>query len=58
MNKEKVLGVVRAILAAAGGYAVGKGYFDATAANEITGAVLVIISGVWSVLSKNEPAQA
>jgi hypothetical protein len=52
MTKEMVWGVVRAVLAAGGGYVVGTGLIDATAMNEIIGALGVIFAAGWSVWAK------
>jgi hypothetical protein len=52
MTKEMVWGVVRAVLAAGGGYVVGTGAIDATAMNEIIGALGVIFAAGWSVWAK------
>jgi len=49
---DMFLGVVRAVLAAAGGWAVGKGYVDQETANQIGGALIVLGTAGWSVLSK------
>lgn len=54
MTSEAIGGIVRAVLAALGGYLVGKGYFDQAAVNELVGAGVVIATGVWSVLNKRK----
>lgn len=51
---EAILGVVRAILAAVGGYFVSKGVIDEGVVNSIIGALMVILTGVWSVVSKRK----
>lgn len=51
---EAILGVVRAILAAVGGYFVSKGVIDEGVLNSVIGALMVIITGVWSVISKRK----
>lgn len=51
---DMFLGVVRAVLAAAGGWAVGKGYVDQASADQIIGAVIVIGTAGWSVWSKKQ----
>ena len=51
---ETILGIVRALLAAGAGFLVGKGYVDSETANELTGALLVVFTGVWSVLAKSD----
>ncbi len=51
---EAILGVVRAILAAVGGYFVSKGLIDEGVLNSVIGALMVIITGIWSVISKRK----
>jgi hypothetical protein len=55
MTKEQVGGVVRAVLAGAGGYLIGKGY-DAALVNEILGAAGIIVVSLWSVWAKKAAA--
>lgn len=57
MTGEAVAGVVRAILAALGGYLVGKGVIDDETANNLAGAAVVIVTGVWSILNKKKLTQ-
>jgi hypothetical protein len=52
MTKEMTWGVVRAVLAAGGGYVVGTGVIDSTAMNEIIGALGVIFAAGWSIWAK------
>lgn len=52
MTAEQVWGVVRAILAAIGGYFVGKGLFDAGTLDTVLGAAGTVFVAVWSVWSK------
>lgn len=52
MSKEMVWGVVRAILAAGGGYIVGTGVVDNATMNDIIGAVGVIFAAGWSIWAK------
>lgn len=49
---DKILGVVRAVLAAGAGYFVGKGYIDQGTADQIVGALVLIGTSIWSVKSK------
>ena len=58
MNAEQFAGIVRAIVAAVGGYLVGKGLADAETAAAVSGAVATIAVAVWSVLSKKKPEAA
>lgn len=52
MTKEMVWGVVRAILAAGGGYIVGMGLVDQDTANQIIGALGVLFAAGWSIWAK------
>ena len=52
MTSDQVAGIVRAIIAAVGGYLVGKGITDAATVTAVGGAVATIVAAVWSVLSK------
>ena len=52
MTKDMVWGVVRAVLAAAGGYIVGTGIVDNATMNDIIGALGVIFAAVWSIWAK------
>jgi hypothetical protein len=54
MNAEQIAGIVRAIVAAIGGYLVGKGIIDAETVAAVSGAAAVIAAAVWSVLSKRK----
>lgn len=51
MNPDQITGIFRAILAAGGGYLVGKGYLDDATLNTIIGAVLTLGTAVWSVIN-------
>ncbi len=51
---EMILGVLRALLAAGGGYFVGKGVLDEATSQEIIGAVMTIATAVWSILAKSD----
>jgi hypothetical protein len=52
MTKEEVFGVARAILAAFGGFAVGKGWMDHETAVGLAGALATVAAAVWSVKAK------
>jgi hypothetical protein len=58
MNGEQIAGIVRAIVAAVGGYLVGKGLADAETVAAVAGAAATIAAAVWSVLSKKKPEAA
>jgi hypothetical protein len=52
MNRDKILGIVRHTLTFVGGILIMKGYGDETIWQEITGASISLIGGIWSVVSK------
>lgn len=54
---EMTLGIIRALLAAAGGLLVNKGWADEGTVESVTGAILVVISGVWSMVNKAQTAK-
>jgi hypothetical protein len=50
--QEKVLGILRHAFTFIGGLVIAKGYIDESLYVELSGALLTLIGGVWSVLSK------
>lgn len=56
MAKEMTWGVVRAVLAAGGGYIAARGFADQTTINEVIGALGVIFAAGWSVAAKKKAA--
>lgn len=52
MNKEQVLGIFRHALTFIGGVLVMKGVIDEAAFQELSGSILTLIGGVWSVIDK------
>lgn len=52
MKKEQVLGIVRHSLTFIGGILVMKGVVDEATFTEISGAVITIVGGIWSVFIK------
>ena len=56
MNKEQLGGVLRAVLAAAAGYAVGKGLIDQGTADAVVGGLVTVGVAVWSFYSNQKPA--
>ena len=52
--QEKVIGVLRHILTFCGGFIVAKGLIDESTYLELSGALLTLLGGVWSVLSKKK----
>lgn len=56
MTSEQFAGIARALIAAFGGFLVGKGYLDTETAATLGGAVTTLSVAVWSVWSKKRPA--
>lgn len=56
MKAEEIWGVVRTILAAAGGYVVAKGYIDDATLTAVLGGLGTIFVAVWSVWAKKRAA--
>lgn len=52
VTMEMILGVIRALLAAGGGWLINKGYADAGQVESLVGALLVIVAGIWSIVQK------
>jgi hypothetical protein len=52
MNKEQVLGVLRHSLTFLGGILVAKGLVDESTFVELSGALITLVGGLWSVLVK------
>jgi len=52
MTGEQIAGVVRAIVAAVGGYFVGQGVVDGETVATIGGALATLVTAAWSVWSK------
>ncbi len=59
MDAEQIWGIVRTILAGAGGWAVGKGYMSNDLLVALLGGAGTIFVGVWSFIAKkNTPPAA
>lgn len=58
MTGEQIAGIVRAIVAAVGGYFVGRGVIDGETVATIGGALATLATAAWSVWSKKETPQA
>jgi hypothetical protein len=54
MKTEEIAGLVRALVAALGGYLVGQGLLDSESAMTIGGAVTTIAMAIWSIYSKRK----
>jgi len=52
LTKEQLLGIVRHTLTFVGGILVMKGIIDDSTYTELSGAVLTLIGGIWSVVNK------
>jgi hypothetical protein len=52
MTGEQIAGVVRAIVAAVGGYFVGRGVVDGETVAAMSGAFATLATAAWSVWSK------
>ncbi len=52
ITKNELLGVVRTVLAAFGGFAAARGWVDSETAVALSGALATIIVAIWSVKSK------
>ena len=55
MTSDQITGILRAILAAIGGFILAKGWVNAETWAWITGGVLTIGPAIWSVIN-NRPA--
>ena len=58
MTAEQFAGIVRAIVAAVGGYLVGKGLVDAETVATLAGVAATAGAAIWSFLSKRNKPQA
>lgn len=56
MSADQVGGIVRAIVAAVGGYFIGKGITDAATVTAVGGALATLAVAVWSFMSKKTSA--
>lgn len=54
MSADEVGGIVRAVVAAVGGYFVGRGLVDSETVATVGGAVATIAVAVWSVVNKRK----
>lgn len=52
MTKSEVNGVIRALLAAAGGFIVARGWIDQETMLALVGAGATVLTALWSVRSK------
>jgi len=54
ITTEQVGGIVRALVAAAGGYFVGQGLVDAETMMTVGGAITTLVVAIWSIYSKKK----
>lgn len=54
MTTDQIAGVVRALVAAIGGYFVGQGLVDAETVTTIGGAVATLAVAGWSIYAKRK----
>jgi hypothetical protein len=54
MDTAQIGGIVRALVAAVGGYFVGQGMVDAETVTTIGGAVATLAVAVWSIYAKRK----
>ena len=54
MDSAQIGGIVRALVAAVGGYFVGQGLVDAETVTTIGGAVATLAVAVWSIYAKRK----
>lgn len=54
MTLEMMLGVLRSIVAAVGGWLVGKGLLDASLVEQISGGLITLATAAYSVWSKTK----
>lgn len=58
MASDQLTGILRAVLAAIGGFVLAKGWFSTDTWNWIVGGVVVIVPAVWSWLTNRPSAMA
>jgi len=57
MTLEQVLGIVRHSLTFIGGMLIMKGTIDATEWAELSGSLIAVIGGIWSIVVKNKKSE-
>jgi len=55
MKKKQWMAIIRHALTFVGGVLVTQGVIDKTLFIELSGAVMTLIGGIWSIIDKNEP---
>ena len=54
MKKEQVLGIIRHVLTFTGGILVAKGLATESMSQDLIGAAITLIGGIWSIIEKNK----
>ncbi len=54
LTKDQILGITRHALTFVGGILIMKGLIDETLLSEISGAIITLVGGIWSIVSKKE----
>lgn len=54
MDSSVIGGIIRTVLAAAGGILVTKGYVDDATLQALIGAIITLGTGIWSVIAKKK----
>jgi hypothetical protein len=54
LSKEQLLGILRHVLTFAGGFLVLRGLVDESLVMELSGAIVTLVGGIWSILDKNK----
>lgn len=58
MTSDQIAGIIRALLAAAGGFIVAKGFVDDATWATVSGALVTVFTAVWSIWAKAQTAKA
>ena len=54
LSKEQLLGIVRHALTFVGGILIMNGFVSESVVSELSGAILTLVGGIWSVVNKSE----
>lgn len=54
LSKDQFFGIVRHVLTFVGGFLVMQGLIDEEMVTEISGAVVTLAGGIWSIIDKNK----
>jgi flagellar motor component MotA len=57
MDKNQLLGMVRHALTFIGGMLIMKGTIDATEWAEMSGSLIAVVGGIWSIMDKKKKAE-